>query len=174
MAHQEKEFIVKEVSDSLKNSAGVMVANFNKLNVIDIDILRRQLEKKSTRLIVTKNTLLKRALNEVAFEGVVAFIEGTTGLAIYEDDPVGAAKTMFEFSKKHKTFKVRGGIVEGELINAEKAKELSELPSKEVLLATVLMRMKSPITGLVNVLSGSIRGLVNVLNQISENKEKTN
>ena len=173
MAHQEKEYIVKEVSDSLKNSAGVMIANFTKLNVIDIDILRRQLEKKATRLIVTKNTLLKRALSEVALDEAAAFVEGTTGLAVYEDDPVGTAKTLFEFSKKHKTFNIRGGMVEGELINAEKAKELSELPSREVLLATVFMRMKSPITGLVNVLSGSIRGLVNVLNQISENKEKT-
>ncbi len=173
MAHIEKEYIVKEVSECLKDAAGLMVANFDKLNVVDINSLRRKLEKKSTRLIVTKNTLLKKALAEVSYDGAAQLVEGTTGLAVYKDDPVGAAKTLFDFSKEHATFKVRGGMVEGELIDEERARELSSLPSKDVLLATVLMRMKSPITGLVNVLSGSIRGLVNVLNQISENKEKT-
>lgn len=173
MAHVEKEYIVREVSDCLKNASGLMVANFEKLKVIDIDSLRRKLEKKSTKLIVTKNTLLRKALAEVSYDGAAQFVEGTTGLAVYDDDPVGAAKTLFDFSKDHATFKIRGGMVEGELIDAERAKELSALPSKEVLLATVLMRMKSPITGFVNVLSGSIRGLVNVMKQISENKEKS-
>ena len=172
MAHVEKEYIVKEVSECLKNAAGLMVAKFDKLNVVNINSLRRKLEKKSTRLIVTKNTLLKKALAEVSYDGAAQLVEGTTGLAVYEDDPVGTAKTLFEFSKEHTTFEIRGGMVDGELINGEKAKELSLLPSKEVLLATVLMRMKSPITGFVNVLSGSIRGLVNVLNRINENKEE--
>ena len=170
MAHVEKEYIVKEVSECLKNSSGLIVANFSKLKVIEIDSLRRKLEKKATRLIVTKNTLLKKALADGSYDRTVQFIEGTTGLAVYKDDPVGAARTLFQFSKDHETFKVRGGMVEGELIDEVRAKELSELPSKDVLLATVFMRMKSPITGFVNVLSGSIRGLVNVLNQISENK----
>ncbi|MCG2711715.1 MAG: 50S ribosomal protein L10 [Candidatus Omnitrophica bacterium] len=173
MAHVEKKYIVKQVSECLKNASGLMVANFNKLKVVDIDSLRRKLEKKSTRLIVTKNAFLKKALADVSYAGLTKFIEGTTGLAVYKDDPVGVAKTLFEFSKNHVTFKVRGGMVEGELIDEARARELSALPSKEVLLATVVMRMKSPITGLVNVLSGPIRGLVNVLNQISENKEKT-
>ncbi len=172
MAHVEKEYIVKEVTECLKNASGLMVANFDKLKVVDIDSLRRKLEKKSTRLIVTKNTLLKKVLAEVSLEGAVKFVEGTTGIAVYEDDPVGAAKTLFDFSKDHKSFRVRGGMVEGELIDGARAKELAALPSKEVLLATVLMAMKSPITGFVNVLSGSIRGLVNVIKQISENKEK--
>ncbi len=170
MAHVEKEYIVREVSECLKNGSGLMVANFDKLKVIDIDSLRRNLEKKSAKLIVTKNTLLRKALAEVSYDGVAQFVEGTTGLAVYVDDPVGAAKALFDFSRNHATFKVRGGMVEGELIDEDRAKELSELPSRDVLLATVLMRMKSPITGFVNVLSGSIRGLVNVLNQIGENK----
>lgn len=173
MAHLEKQYIVKEVSDCLKNSAGLLVANFENLNVVDIDSLRRKLERNSTRLIVTKNTLLKRALAEVNLSEATKFIEGTTGIAVYQEDPVAAAKALFDFSKEHETFKIRGGILEGEFIDAKKAKELAVLPSREVLLATVLMRMKSPITGFVNVLSGSLRGLVNVLNQISKNKSKT-
>ncbi len=87
------------------------------------------------------------------------------------DCSAAAAKTLFDFSKDHKTFKIRGGIVDGQVIDAGKAKILSELPSKDVLRATVLMRMKSPIVGLVNVLSGPVRGLIVALNQISQKKE---
>jgi len=173
MAHLEKQYIVKEVSDCLKNSAGILVANFNNLKVVDIDSLRRKLEKKSTRLIVTKNTLLKRAFAELNLNKAAEFIEGTTGVAVYQEDPVAAAKALFDFSKDHEAFKIRGGILEGELIDGEKARELSALPNRETLLATVVMRMKSPITGFVNVLSGSLRGLVSVLDQISKNKSKT-
>ena len=173
MAHLEKQYIVKEVSDCFKKSAGLLVANFNKLKVVEIDYLRRKLEKNSTRLIVTKNTLLKKAFSEVNLDAVSEFVEGETGVAVYHDDPVAVAKALFDFSKDHETFRIRGGVVEGEFIDSERAKELSALPSKHVLIATVIMRMKSPITGFVNVLSGPIRSLVNVLNQISEKKEKT-
>jgi large subunit ribosomal protein L10 len=171
MAHLEKEYIVKEITNRFKNSSGLIVANFDKVGVVDIDSLRRKLEKNSSDLIVTKNTLIKKALSELKWDDVKQFIQGSTGIAVYKDDPVAVAKTLFDFSKDHDTFKVRGGLVDGELVNEEKTKQLSELPSKNVLLATVVNRMKSPISGFVNVLSGSIRGLVNVLNQISEKKD---
>ncbi len=174
MAHFEKEYIVKEVSDSFKNAEGLIVSNFEKISAVEIDSLRRKLEKNSAELIVTKNTLLKRALTLVDLSDVSQFLDGITGITVYHDDPVSAAKTLYDFSKDHATFKVRGGVIEGTLLNDQKTKELSELPSKDVLRATVVMRMKSPITGLVNVLAGSIRGFVTVLQKISDQKaEKT-
>jgi len=172
MAHLEKKYMVKEITSRFKNSSGLIVTNFDKVGVVDMDLLRRKLEENSSGLIVTKNTLIKKALSDLKLDEVKQYIEGATGIAVYDDDPVVVAKTLFDFSKNHADFKVRGGLVEGQLVNEEKTKELSELPSKDVLLATVVNRMKSPIAGFVNVLSGSIRGLVNVLNQISEKKIK--
>ena len=171
MAHLEKEYIVKEITTRFRNSSGLIVTNFDKVGVVDIDLLRRKLEKNSSRLIVTKNTLIKKALSGLKLDDIKQYVQGSTGIAVYQDDPVAVAKTLFDFSKDHENFKIRGGLVEGEVVNEEKTKELSELPSKNVLLATVFNRMKSPIAGFVNVLSGSIRGFVNVLNQISEKKD---
>lgn len=171
MAHFEKELMVKEISEHFRNSAGLIIANFGKLSVVEIDSLRRKLEKNSSRLIVTKNTLFKRALSEVNLDEAAQFVEGVTGIAVYKEDPVSVAKTLFNFFKDHRTFKIRGGIIEGELISEQRTKALSELPSKDILRAIVVMRLKSPITGLVGVLSGSIRGLLTVLNQINKQKE---
>ncbi|MBU1087081.1 MAG: 50S ribosomal protein L10 [Candidatus Omnitrophica bacterium] len=171
MAHLEKEYMVEEITNRFKNSSGLIVANFEKVGVVDIDSLRRKLEKNSSGLIVTKNTLIKKALSALQWDDVKQYIHGATGIAVYNDDPVAVAKTLFDFSKDHETFKVRGGLVDGQVVNEEKTKELSDLPSKNVLLATVVNRMKSPIAGFVNVLSGPIRGFVNVLNQINKKKD---
>ena len=168
MAHLSKEYMVKQITDRFKKSTGLIVTNFDKVGVVEIDSLRRKLEKKSSGLIVTKNTLIKRVLSDLKWDEVSQYIHGASGVAFFEDDPVAVAKTLFDFSKDHETFRVRGGLVDGELVDEAQTKALSELPSREVLLATVVNRMKSPISGLVNVLSGSIRGLVNVLKQISE------
>lgn len=171
MAHLEKEYIVKEITTLFRNSSGLIVTNFDKMGVVDIDFLRRKLEKNSAVLVVTKNTLIKKALGELKWDDVGQYVKGSTGVAVYQDDPIAVAKTLFDFSKEHDNFKVRGGLVEGEVVNEQKTKDLSALPSKNVLLATVCNRIKSPIAGFVNVLSGPIRGLVNVLNQISEKKD---
>ena len=172
MAHISKENMVAKLKDCLQNSSGLMVTNFDKLNVVDVDKLRKKLGKDSTRLLVAKNTLLKIALAQVNLDKASQFVEGKTGIAVFEDDPVAPTKTLFEFSKSREDFKIRGGIVEGLLVNELKAKELSELPSREVLIAMVVNRMQSPLSGFVNVLSGTIRGLVNVIDQIAKQKEK--
>ncbi|MBI4845730.1 MAG: 50S ribosomal protein L10 [Candidatus Omnitrophica bacterium] len=171
MAHIEKNYMVKQINQHLKDASGLIVANFENLKAVEINALRRKLEKNSSRLFLTKNTLLRRVFSEFKCEEISKYLQGKSGVAICRKDPVSVAKTLFDFSKEHETFKVRGGVVDGEFINESKTKELSELPSKDILRATVLMRMKSPISGLVNVLNGSIRGLVVALNQINKQKE---
>jgi len=170
MAHAEKIFMMEKVRDQMKKATGLMVTSFTGLDVVALNSLRRKLEKGSARFIVTKNTLLKRALKEAKKNDAVQFLSGMSGVAVCEQDSVTMAKTLFAFAKDHESFTVRGGIIDGEVLVAAQAKELSQLPSREVLLATVLMRMKSPITGLVNVLAGSMRGMVVVLDKIRQQK----
>lgn len=170
MAHITKEYILKQLRGYFKNSSGFIITNFSKLDVVAMDSLRRKLEKNSSRFLVTKNSLFKIALSELKMDQAVPFLEGTTGIAIYKDDPVAAAKTLFEFSRSNENLKIRGAIVNGQILDAEKIKEFSNLPGKEVMRVNVVMRIKSPLTGLVNVLAGPMRSLVTVLNQISKKK----
>jgi len=172
MAHFEKECMVKELSKNFKDSSGLIVTNFDKRSVVDIDILRRDLEKHSSKLIVSKNTLLKLALTNVELADAGQYIDKATAIAIYKEDPVAVTKALFNFSKDHKNFKIRGGYVEGKLVSPEQAKELSELPGKDQLRAMVANRLQSPISGFVNVLAGTIRGLIVSLDQIKKQKEE--
>ncbi len=172
MAHFEKQLMVKEVREKLKDSSGVILSNFQRLSVVEMDELRRNLEKGSSRFIVSKNSLLKRALAEVGMEQAGEYLDGKTGLAVYQGDPVTVAKTLIDFSKEHENFRVRGGFVEGEFVPEGRTRALSELPSRDALYAMVVRGMAAPLSGLVNVLSGSIRGLVTAIDQIRKQKEE--
>ncbi len=79
-------------------------------------------------------------------------------------------KLVKGFSKKHEDIEFQGGILEGQIIDIEELKKLADLPSREELLAKVVGSLNAPISGFVNVLAGNLRGLVNVLNAIKDNK----
>lgn len=170
MAHFEKELMLKEITKVLQGVSSLFVANFSKLNAKDMNELRRKLEKNAARLIITKNSLLKIAMSQVKLDKINNLVRGSTGIAVCKQDPILTSKTLFEFAKSHEDFNIRGGIVDGEIVDARAAKQMAELPSKDVLRAMVLMRMQSPITGFVSVLNASLRGIVVVLDKISKQK----
>ncbi|MFH2145257.1 MAG: 50S ribosomal protein L10 [Candidatus Omnitrophota bacterium] len=170
MAHFEKELILKEVTKVLEGASSLFVTNFSKLNAQDMNTLRRKLENNATRLIITKNSLLKIAISKTELDKISGFVKGSTGIAVCRKDPIPVTKALFEFAKSHEGFIIRGGIIDGEVVDDRTAKQMSELPSKDVLRAMVLMRMNAPIAGFVNVLSASLRGIVVVLDKISQQK----
>jgi len=87
------------------------------------------------------------------------------------EDVVSPAKVLVEFSKKNEELEIKAGYLNGSVIDVDKVNSLAEIPPREELLAKVLAGMQAPISGLVNVLQGNIRGLVQVLNQIKAQKE---
>ena len=122
---------------------------------------------------VVKNTMTRIAAQEIGLDELVPYLEGPTAIAFSATDPVAPAKVIADFVKEHKlkTLTVKAGIVEGKVIDADGVKALANLPPREVLLAQVLAGMQAPIAGLVNVLQGSIRKLVYVLDAIREQKK---
>ena len=91
-------------------------------------------------------------------------------MALSDSDPVAPAKVLSEYAKKYEKLELKVGVVEGKVIDLNGIKALAELPSREVLIARVLGGFNAPISGLVNVLNGNIRGLVVALNAIAEQK----
>jgi large subunit ribosomal protein L10 len=110
------------------------------------------------------------AANDVEMEEMTKFFSGPTAIAFGEEDAVSPAKILVEFAKDHEVLEIKAGLLNGEIIAKEKVEALAEIPSREELLAKAFASMKAPLTGLVNVLQGNIRGLVQVLNQIKEEK----
>ena len=166
---QKKQQVAQLAEDFKKANVGVLV-NYEGITVEKDTKLRKQLREAGCEYKVVKNTLLGRALKEAGIDGLDSVLEGTTAIAISNEDYVGAAKILCEYAEKSKTFEVKAGFVDGKMIDAEGVKNLAKLPSKEVLLAQVLGGLNAPITGFATVLNGTMKGLVVALNAIAEKK----
>ena len=167
---QLKKETVKELSEKVKAAKSMVLADYRGLTVEQDTALRSALRKAGVEYKVVKNTLTRFAMKENGFDGLDSYLSGPTALAISDSDPVAPAKVLSEFAKKYEKLELKAGIVEGKIIDVDGIKALAELPPREVLIARVLGGFNAPISGLVNVLNGNIRGLVVALNAIAEKK----
>lgn len=169
---EQKKAILDNLSLKIKKSKSVVFAKFDALGVKENEELRQRLREENSEYMVAKKTLLGLAfekekiegLNPRNFEGRVAAIFG------YEDE-VAPAKVLDEFKKKNKDkIDFVGGILEGKFLNTNEVIALAKLPSKQELYAKIVGSLNAPVSGIVNVLAGNLRGLMNVLKAIEEKK----
>ena len=167
----EKVAKVAEIKELLTNSKCAILVDFCGLTVAQDTDLRRKMREAGVHYGVVKNTLLRIAAQEAGIEGLEPSLEKNTAIAVAPEDPVAVAKIICEFAKENKELKVKVGVLDGKVIDAEAIKALASLPPKEVLVAKMLGSMNAPITGFVNVLQGTIRKVVYALDAIREQKE---
>lgn len=165
---EQKKAFVADLAEKLKNSCAGVVINYKGINVVDDTKLRKELRESGVEYFVVKNTLLQRAAKEANVEGLESVLEGTTAIAISKEDHVAAARILCKFAEDNDYFQVKAGFIEGKVISEAEVKNLSKLPTRDVLIAKALGSLNAPISGLVNVLNGNIRGLVVALNAIAE------
>lgn len=168
---KDKQAIVAEIKEKLEKSQVAILTDYRGLNVADITELRRQLREEGIDYQVLKNTLTKRAVDELGYEGVTEFLEGPTAVAFSYEDPVAPAKILANFAKENKKLELKAGILDGKLLSLERIKSLADLPSEEVLLAQVAGAFAAPLTSFASVLQGNLRNLVYVLEAVREQKE---
>jgi len=170
---EQKKKLVEGVAEKMKTYTAGVIVDYQGITVESDTALRAQLRKAGVEYTVVKNTLLSKACDMVGFEAMKDALTGMTAIALSQNDPVAAAKVLSEFAEKNSNFKIKRGFVEGKVIDAKGVEQLAKLPSKEELIAKMLGSMNAPITGLVTVLNGNIRGLAIALNAIREKKEAT-
>ncbi len=125
--------------------AGVLV-DYKGINVEDDTNLRRELREAGVDYAVIKNTMIRFAANELGFSELDEHLNGTSALAISTtDDVIAPAKILGAFAKKHETFKIKAGFLEGKVISEEEVKKLANMPNKETLIAQVLYSFNYPI-----------------------------
>ncbi|MFH0928313.1 MAG: 50S ribosomal protein L10 [bacterium] len=166
----QKEATVTQLSDDLTRMKGLVFADFQGLNAAELEELRTKCIKAGMRYTVAKKTLLKLALKNAGLDIDPKAVSGSMATVLNFEDEVTAAKTMADFAKAHEALKLLGGVLESKLVDAKTVTALSKLPSKVELIAKALGSIKAPISGFVNVLSGNLRGLVQVLAQIEKAK----
>lgn len=167
---QIKEQTLKSLTEGLKNSKSAVFANFQGLKVTDSEELRKKCRELNIDYIASKKTLLKNALKDLNLEVDTKSFEGGVAVVLGKEDEVAPAQVIAKFAKKHEVVSVFGGILEGKFIDSSKVIELSNLPSKQELLAKLVGTINAPVSGFVNVLAGNLRGLVTVLNAIKDTK----
>ena len=129
MSRAEKEKIVSELSESLKSSAGTLFVDYTGIDVNTINDIRSQFRAAGVRYQVVKNSLVSRAIDLAELDSNATSLKGSPTAVIFgDDDPVNAAKITAELSKKLKYLKVKGGILESEVISADQAIALSKMP----------------------------------------------
>ncbi len=170
MPTAEKAAVIEETRQALAESQGTILADYRGLTVQQLSDLRERLTKAGVTLKVVKNTLIKRAADEVGIEGLDPYLSGPTAVA-YSPDPVAAAKVLSQAARDFRKMSIKAGILDNRAISADGVKELADLPPKEVLLTMVVGAMNAPIQQLAWVLSAPMANLARALDQIRQQRE---
>jgi large subunit ribosomal protein L10 len=171
ITREKKETIVNEYVEKMRRSQAVIVSEYRGLTTKQLQNLRRDLRAAQSELAVSKNTLAARALTEVGLPAPDELLTGPVALTFCYDEVAAPAKVMTKFAKDSKVLVLRGGLMGQSVFNESGVQALTELPSKEQLRGQVVGTLQSPMSGLVNVLAGTMRGFLNVLNARSAQLE---
>ncbi|HZG87519.1 50S ribosomal protein L10 [Paenibacillus sp.] len=140
----EKQQLVSEVADKLRNSACTVVADYRGLTVAQVTELRKQLREAGVEFQVIKNTLTRRATAATELTELDAHLTGPSAIA-FSSDIIAPAKILSNFAKKNENLKVKAGVVEGKVVDAAQIKALADLPSREGLLSMLLSVLQAPM-----------------------------
>jgi len=161
----EKQRVVEELTDRLRSSETLIVADYRGLTNKQVEELRTKLIDAGARFSVVKNTLTRRAAEAAGADALLALLEGPTAIAFIEadGDMVAVAKALGDAAKDTKVLALRGGVMQGATISAEQVEELAKLPPVEVLRAQLLGAIVGPLTAVVGLLAAPLRDLVGLI-----------
>ncbi len=171
MNRREKERVVSELHLQLQELRTLIVTDYRGLNVEEITRLRRQLQEASVEYRVVKNTLIRLASKETSVEQLSDLFVGPTAMAFSNNDPLAPARILSEFSKDMPLLEIKGGLVEGRVVGPHEIAAMAKLPGREVLLGNLLRLLQAGQLYLINVLSGHMRRLVQVLEMIRATRQ---
>ena len=171
MPTPQKEALVAEIRAKLDGAAGIILADYRGLSVKELQQLRRNLRETGAEVKVYKNSLAMIAVTEAGLpEGLNDMLVGPSVFVFAGEDPVAPAKVMTTFAKEHAALEVKGGLVEGALVDAAGMAAVAALPSREELIAKMLGTMLNPMSGLVRVLNGPAGAFARVVQAIADQK----
>jgi large subunit ribosomal protein L10 len=164
MLREDKERLVAELTERLKESETLIVADYRGLTVTDIDDLRTKLLEHGARFSVVKNTLTRRAAEAAGTTELLALLEGPTAIAFLESegDPVAVAKALNDVAKTE-VLSIKGGVLQGTTMTADSVKELASLPAVDTVRAQLAGAILSPLTTVVMLLSAPLHDLVGLI-----------
>ena len=165
MKKEDKERVVAELTEQLRTTETLVVADYRGLTMPQIDELRTKLIEHGARFAVVKNTLTRRAAEAAGSDALLALLEGPTAIAFLESegDPVAVAKALVDAARDTKVLEVRGGLLEGRPVEAADIESLAKLPPFEVLRSQVLGAITAPLTAIVGLFTAPLQDLYGLI-----------
>ena len=165
MKKEEKERVVAELTERLRTTETLLVADYRGLTMPQIDELRTKLLEHGARFAVVKNTLTRRAAELAGADALLALLEGPTAIAFLESDgdPVAVAKALVDAARDTRVLAVRGGMLEGRPVEPGEIESLAKLPPADVLRAQVLGAVTAPLTGILALFTAPLQDLYGLL-----------
>lgn len=167
---EQKQALVAEVAKTLVDAQAAMLAEYRGLTVAQMTKLRGEARKQGVYFKVVKNTLVRRAVEGTPFSCLSDRLIGPLAFAASRD-PVAVAKVLVDFAKDNDKLKVMAGAMNGKLMAAPELSALAKLPSREVLLATLMATMNAPITKFVRTLNEVPSKFVRALAAVRDQKQ---
>jgi len=171
MAGIEKELLLKETKSRIEGG-DLFFTKVDKVNVEKLAELRRSVKKSDGRGYVVKNRIAKIALEEMGMGDATQWLDGQIFMVTAPRDPQDVSKELVNFAKEQEAFEIQGVFIDGSFQSKAYVEDLSKLPSRQQLLASVVGGMKAPITNFVLGLGSLVKSLVVVLDQVSKKKSE--
>jgi len=144
-AHAEKQLIIDEIKGKLEKAQSAVVIDYIGISVAQADAMRKKLREANIDYTVYKNTLTKRAIEGTAYEPLGDSLAGPSAIAISYDDATAPARILSDAIKDFKKMEFKGGIVEGQYLDAEGIKKVASIPTRDVLIAKFMGSIQSPV-----------------------------
>ena len=164
----QKTELLEQYKSILQEKPGYIVVNSDKLDSATLSKFKKELKEAGSNFSVVKNTIFKIALQEAKQPLETQNFAGATAIISFDEDPTVVAKILKELQKETEILDARYGVFENEYIDAAKVMELAEIPPKEVLYAKLLGSLNAPLSGLMNTLTGNVKGFIRVTQSLSE------
>jgi large subunit ribosomal protein L10 len=170
MKREQKEQVVEEIAAQIADAEAIYAADYRGLSVPQAAALRARLREVDASFRIVKNTLTLRAADKAGAEQVKELVEGPTAFAFVRGDAALAAKALDSFSRQENVLELRGGVLAGELMEAEMVRRIARLPAREQLNAQFAGVVAAPLTGLVRGLGSLLSGLAIALAQVRDQR----
>ena len=162
-----------ELRDGLADVTTLFLLENQGLNVNEVNILRSEVRKTEATYKVVKNTVVRLAVEGTEMEGITPFLSGPKVLAYTAGDGVALAKVLKTFIKAHPELSFKHAYLEGQILEAEDAEKMADMPSRDELIARLLQMLQSPIRRLAVALNAPVQKFATVIAQIAEKAEET-
>ena len=162
--------MLEAIANDLQNTSAMWIVDYRGLTVKEVQALRVQIRDAGAEMKVYKNTLMRIGLANADEPNLDPYLEGPSAFVFVHEDPVASAKVLKDFAAANANLEIKGGMMDGQAVDAAQVNTIASLPSREELIAKLLGTISNPLVGIVRVLNGPMEAFARCVSQIADQK----